>query len=106
MSERRIGSKRNGKVQANLVVRLAVVVEEVFANAEQLVAPYLNCQLFDQLSDDGVFCSFSRLHATAGKSPELFAFEPMQKHEFVLKRDGTGAEMKAVGLDPEGDHTA
>ena len=88
------------------MVRLTLVFKEVFADSEQLNAPNLDTKFLDELSYDSVFSLLSRFHATPRKRPESFSFEPMQQYVPVLKRDGTSAEMKAVGVNTEGDHGA
>ena len=88
------------------MVRLTFVFKEVFADAEQLIAPNLSTKLLEKFSDDGVFSLLSRFHATPRKRPEGFSLKSMQQYVPVLKRDGNSAEMKAVGVDTEGDHGA
>ena len=106
VAERRVSWKRNGKVQPNLMVRFTVVFKEVFSDAEQLIALNLNTKLLEELSDDSVFTLLPRLYSTARKRPESFSFEPMQQYVPVLKHDSASTEMKAVGIDTEGDHGA
>lgn len=96
--------QRDQKIQADLVMRLACMVKEVFANAKQFVALHGQAQFLLKLSDYGLGRFLTRFHAASGKCPESISLCSVQQKMPLLEGDGAHAKLKAASADSKTDH--
>lgn len=94
------------KVQADFMMGLASMEEEVLGYAEELPTLDLNPQLFGELSDDGFGCRFTQLDSATRKCPEIIALKLMEEDVVASQDDRGCAEVELVCPGIEGDHCA
>jgi len=98
--------KPYAEVQADLVVRFTVVLEEVLSRAHELIALDGDAEFFLELAADRFPGLLASIHSAARKRPERVPIEPVQQQAALVDCDGGSTIVKAVRTDTDANHAA
>lgn len=105
-SAERCASRRqtHQKVQRDLVVVPAVVVEEVLDDPQQPLDSNVDIQLLAHLAPERLLGRLAMLGTAARQDPERLAFGAVQQHAPVVDSDADDAVVEAAVAVIEADH--
>jgi hypothetical protein len=99
-----LGLQMRDEVEADLVLLLACVREEVLYDPDQAIDLNWFAQFFQHFPLEGFGCALAKFNPTTRQGPERVAFQLVQQDLVLVDHDRRCSQIEAVRFGLKGDH--